>query len=122
MEFSDWVQGQRLQHIVDSYHLQGETPEAFWTELQALLADYPQPLLELALVESLVRGWLRFPMARGLDFLAEVNAQLQHWAIEGQVASFLTSSQFEQITGLDPAPVFGPPRSPEIPFLSHVLR
>jgi hypothetical protein len=105
MEMSDRLQDQRLQHILDSYALMGDEPEKFTLSLQRLLEIYPHFLVELALVETLVKHWLRVPMPRGLAFLQGVTTRLAQWETP-PVESFLTPSQFEQITGLAPHPVF----------------
>lgn len=111
---------QRVKHIVDSYQLEGEQSQAFWLYLEELLQSHPSPLVELAMIETLVTGWLTMPLERGTDFLAKVHHQLQVWQTE-PIASSLTPEQFQQITGLDAAPIFGlpelpPPQSSARPF------
>lgn len=107
MEMPAFVQRQRLSHIVESYTLAGEEPAAFETRLDALATEHPAALIELAMVECLVNGWLRFPLVRGLAFLAEVEARLHAWKSD-PITSFVSPLQFATITGLDPSPVFGP--------------
>ena len=96
---------QRVQHIVDSYLLAGNEPEAFDTYLQNLLSQYPHGLVELALVETLVKNWLTIPMQKGIPFLTTAADQIQQWQQGLQTVS-LTQSQFHQITGLDPEAAF----------------
>lgn len=114
MNLAEELKQQRVKHIVSSYRLDGQEPEAFYYYLSQLLAVYPAPLIELALVESLVNNWLRFPTVRGCKFLAQAHEQLKRWEgyamtvpIELHVASTISPAQFQQITGLDPSPIFG---------------
>ena len=115
MELQEKIKRQRVQHIVSSYHLDGGT-ESFQSALETLLATYPMPLVELALVETLVAHWLKMPLLRGQEFLAEVSNLLKEWeqrilfnetGEEQAIACSVTSAQFYQITGLDPTPIFG---------------
>lgn len=97
---------QRMRHIVSSYHLdQGESPLC-WAYLEDLLRSYPAPLIELALVETLVAHWLRLQYLRGLPFFQKTHQQLQTWEAD-PIVSTLTPGEFYGITGLDPQPIFG---------------
>jgi hypothetical protein len=120
MELQEKIKRQRVQHIVTSYHLDGDLDgdtESFQTALETLLAIYPTPLIELALVETLVTYWLKVPLLRGEEFLAEVGGLLKEWEHhillnetgEARAIACVTSAQFYQITGLDPTPIFGTP-------------
>lgn len=104
------VSRQRVQHIVDSYLLTGNEPRAFETYLHDLLDQYPPGLIELALVETLIRNWLTIPMQKGVPFLAEAHKQVKQWQIKCRRQDLqnidLTHSQFRQITGLDPDSAF----------------
>jgi hypothetical protein len=97
---------QRIQLIVTSYNLAGYDAQAFETYLNALMGQVPLLLLELALVETLMRQWLRVPVERGVQFLAQTQSLLGHWQ-SGKFDGCLTPLHFEMITGLDPAPTFG---------------
>lgn len=100
------VNQQRVRHIVTTYQLAGADSTAFNRALEKWMGIYVASLVELALVETLVDGWLTVPMPRGLHFLHRVQERLHHW--ENQpIVSTLTPEQFHQITGLDPVPVFG---------------
>lgn len=105
MEIWEQLKRQRVKHIVSSYQLDGEDA-AFAFELDLLLQHYPTALVELALVETLVDNWLRLPLVRGREFLVQTHAQLQQWE-DREVISTIAPEQFQQITGLDPNPVFG---------------
>lgn len=105
MEFWEKVSYQRVKYIVDSYELQGESPEDFHEYLEDLLLAYPSPQIELAIAETIVKSWLEIPLVKGMNFLVVVHSHLQSW--EGSTQPTITSSQFKQITGLDPIPVFG---------------
>lgn len=115
MELQEKIKRQRVQHIVNSYHLDGDT-ESFQPALETLLSTYPTPLVELALVETLVIHWLKVPLLRGQEFLVEVSSLLKEWehrillnetSEEQAIACSVTAAQFYQITGLDPTPIFG---------------
>lgn len=115
MVLGERIQQQRVKSIISSYQLAGQDTDAFDSRLDDLLQNYPAPLLELAMVESLIENWLRMPMARGCAFLAQVQQRLDQW----EARSFHTTiapEQFQQITGLSPDPVFGsagtPPSQP----------
>jgi hypothetical protein len=103
------ISHQRVQHIVDSYLLAGDEPGAFETYLHDLLSQYPHGLIELALVDTLVKNWLTIPMQKGVPFLATAHEQLKQWQTDQQqhlLEISLTHSQFHQITGLDPNAAF----------------
>lgn len=126
MELGAQLRWQRVKHIVSSYQLDGHDQEAFEQDLQLLFAHYPSPLIELALVETLVDGWLQVPLLRGCEFLAKVFEQLQQWeeqsllksaSVTQQRANTISPDQFQQITGLDPTPIFGSARSSSQPSL-----
>jgi hypothetical protein len=97
---------QRIEHILDSYQLWGEETVAFQEKLQVWLEQFPGPLVELALVETLIECWLRVPLPRGLAFLAVVECHLARWQ-QQPIVSSITPQEFEQISGLDPRPIFG---------------
>ncbi|MEM8503417.1 MAG: hypothetical protein AAF716_09720 [Cyanobacteria bacterium P01_D01_bin.1] len=103
------INQQRVQHIVDSYLLASSEPKAFETYLRELLHQYPHGLIELALVDTLIKSWLTIPMQKGVPFLAIAHQQIKQWQIEQQQSTqtiSLTRSQFRQITGLDPNSAF----------------
>ena len=79
MDTEDQPNCQRVQHIIDSYHLDGHDKEAFADCLIQLLGMYPQPLIELALTESIVKGWSEIPMPRGMRFIQRVHDRLHCW-------------------------------------------
>jgi hypothetical protein len=97
---------QRVRHIVSSYHLDRGDSSLCAAYLEDLLRQYPAPLIELALTETLVSHWLRLHHLRGLPFFQKTHHQLQLWR-SSPIISTLTPSQFHSITGLDPHPVFG---------------
>ncbi len=96
---------QRIQHIIDSYLLEGNEADPFKTYLQDLLSQYPHGLIELALVDTLTKNWLTIPMQKGVPFLTAVHEQIQQWQQDLQSIS-LTRRQFYHITGLDPEIAF----------------
>lgn len=111
MEIREQLSRQRVKHIASSYQLGGNEAEEFDSGLEELLNIYSTPFIELALVEVLVANWSTVPLVRGMGFLSRVRQQLQVW--EGQpITSRITPEQFQQITGLDPSPVFGPSEFP----------
>ena len=69
MDLQHRIGQQRIQHIIDSYILMGEEASAFESYLGELLSQYPHGLIELALVETLVKSWLTIPMVKGVPFL-----------------------------------------------------
>jgi len=106
MELRKQINRQRVKHIISSYQLNGDETIAFDEVLERLLQTYPSALIELALVETLVDHWLNVPLLRGSAFLERVHTLLQRW--EGQaIVSAIAPEQFQQITGLDPTPIFG---------------
>ena len=106
MEIEQQINQQRVKHVVNSYQLAGNEEAEFGVFLEQLLQKYPPTLIELALVEILVRTWLRIPPIRGVEFLCDVKKKLQEWETQ-PVISTITPAQFQQITGLDPQPIFG---------------
>ncbi len=122
MKFQEAVQQQRVKYIISSYRLNQADSRGFDDYLEMLMVYYPLPLIELALVETLIQNWLQVPMKRGDEFLAQAHAQLQIW--EGYaliqagtapcaIASTITPEQFQQITNLDPSPIFGITNPPQ---------
>jgi len=105
MELQDQLRLQRIKHIISSYELEGNEGDFFHQHLDALWHLYPSPWLELAFAETLVHNWSHPPMERGLQFLVQVDNQLQKWAEHGLI-SVITPEQFQHITGLDPRSVF----------------
>ncbi len=101
MDIQQRINQQRVKHIVDSYALAGDEADAFEAYLSELLDQYPQGLIELALVETLVKNWLTIPMEKGILFLAAAHDWIKQWQLE-PTPSDLTPAQFEKITGLDP--------------------
>lgn len=96
------IDRQRLHYIINNYRLQGEdNTESFEAALAELLNNYPTPIVELAVVETLVAGWLNVPFVRGCAFLHQVHEQLSLWH-NYSIASTLTTTQFQSITGLSP--------------------
>ena len=117
MEIEQKVNQQRVKHVVTSYQLAGNQEAEFELYLEQLLQKYPPALIELALVEILVCSWLRIPPLRGMEFLGEAHQKLQEWESQ-PIASTITPAQFQQITGLDPQPVFGFSKSPRVQSIS----
>lgn len=107
------ISRQRVKHIVDSYHLQGDEMALFEGYLDELMELFPMPAVELALVETLLKNWLTIPMPRGEVFLEEAHELLKQWKASMRVETTVSMEQFKQITGLDPAPVFGPEKPPQ---------
>jgi len=106
MNLQDKIGQQRINHIVHSYNLDGDENANFSAYLSDLMQAYPLPLIELSLVETMVENWLTVPFHRGVVFLSQAHARLQHWESQ-PIVSTLTSEQFSSITGLDPFPIFG---------------
>ncbi|MBD2059614.1 hypothetical protein H6F88_27070 [Oculatella sp. FACHB-28] len=118
MEIREQLSQQRVKYIISSYQLSGNEVDRFNTYLDELLQIYPPPLVELALVETLVDQWSSVPMLRGVEFLTQSHNKLKTW--ENQpIVSTITPSQFQQIAGLDPTPVFG---STELPPTRPIMR
>jgi hypothetical protein len=107
MEIQEQISRQRVKHIVDSYQLQGSDGEMFDDYLEELMQIYPLPLIELAIVETIVNSWLNVPLVKGSLFLTQAHQRLKSWAESQPIISTLTPEQFQQITGLDPSTVFG---------------
>ena len=105
MDLQHRIGQQRIQHIIDSYILMGEEASAFVSYQGELLIQYPQGLIELALVVTLVNSWLTIPMVKGVPFLTTAHERLKAWQ-QNQWQHIthslnLTPAQFSQITGLD---------------------
>jgi hypothetical protein len=107
MNLQNMLGQQRVKYIASSYELAGEETDAFDHYLQELLSLYPTPLIELSMVEALVDNWLNMPLVKGSSFLEQVHQRLKTWEYH-PISSTLTPEQFQQITGLNPQPVFGP--------------
>ena len=114
MQIQEQLNRQRVKHIISSYHLQDDDEKSFWLAIEQLLRQYPAPLIELAIVETLVVSWLTIPLVRGLTFLKQVQQQLYQWESD-PITSRVTPEQFQQITGLDASPICGPSRPPQFP-------
>lgn len=115
MSLQEYLNQQRVKHIVDSYQIDGDEADQFSSYLNELFQAYPAALIELAVTETLVDGWASVPMVRGVDFLKQSHDKLKEWELS-PIVSTVTPEQFQHVTGLDPAPVFGtaelpPPRS-----------
>jgi hypothetical protein len=117
MELGEQLNRQRVKHIVSSYQLDSEDTKPFNDYLDGLLRVYPAPLIELAMVETLVDGWLKVPMLKGREFLVKAHELMKTWegqinepsgSAESKIVSTIAPEQFQQITGLDPSPIFGP--------------
>lgn len=111
MEIQEQINRQRVKHIISSYQLGGNEVSQVDTYLEELLQIYPAPLIELALIETLVDHWLDVPLEKGVKFLTQTHDKLKAWESQ-PIVSTITPEQFQQITGLDPSPVFG---STELP-------
>jgi hypothetical protein len=107
-DIQERISRQRVKHIVESYQLEGSDGDAFFEYLEDILKSFAHPLIELALVEALVQAWKTVPMVKGIPFLQDVHTQLKGWQKE-PIMSTLSRHQFEQITGLDGAVIFGTP-------------
>jgi len=107
MELWEQVSRQRVHYIIDSYELHGDDMEDFDDYLDELLIAYAPPQIELAIVETIVASWLKLPLVKGVEFLAQAHDRLKSWENVDTSKTALTASQFQQITGLDPMPVFG---------------
>lgn len=118
MEIWEQLSRQRVKHIVSSYQLAGDEGNQFNLYLDELMQIYPCPLIELALIETLIDHWLSVPLVRGIEFLTQSHDKLKAW--ENQpIISTITPDQFQQIAGLDPTPVFG---SAELPPACPIVR
>lgn len=118
MELQDRLNQQRPKHIISSYQLAGENSAEVETCLESLFQTYPTPLIELALVETLVDGWLNVPLVRGIEFMHRVCDRLKAWESQ-PIVSTITPEQFQQVTGLDPSPIFG---TAELPPACQIVR
>ena len=118
MEIWEQLSRQRIKHIVSSYELGGEEAHRFDLYLDELLQLYPRPLIELALVETIIDQWLSVPLLRGVEFLTQTHTKLKTWETQ-PIVSTITPEQFQQIAGLDPAPIFG---SAELPPACSIVR
>jgi hypothetical protein len=107
MELWEQVSRQRVHYIIDSYELHGDDTEDFDDYLDELLVAYAPPQIELAIVETIVASWLKLPLVKGMEFLVQAHDRLKSWENTDSSKTALTASQFQQITGLDPMPVFG---------------
>jgi hypothetical protein len=107
MELWEQISRQRAQHIVDSYQLYGEDIDDFEDYLEELLLAYQPPQIERAIVETLVSGWFQLPLVKGIPFIEAVHDRLKAWEVDANMPPTISPAQFQQITGLDPAPVFG---------------
>ncbi|MGD1853552.1 MAG: hypothetical protein ACFB2W_04810 [Leptolyngbyaceae cyanobacterium] len=90
MNIQNCITHPRTHHIVDSYQLKGDDGEAFLDFLTQLLAAYPPSLVELALTETIVRGWSDIPMQRGIPFIETVHKRLQSWQSDSIDPSFIS--------------------------------
>jgi hypothetical protein len=106
MTLEEQINQQRVKHIVSSYQLAGDDIEAFAGYLDELLQTYAMPLIELALAETLLDNWVNVPMRTGILFLQQTHDRLRNWETHS-ISSSLTPEDFQQITGLDPSPIFG---------------
>lgn len=79
MNIQERITRQRVNHIIDSYQLDGDDSDAFANCLAKLLETYPQSLIELALTETIVKGWSEIPMPRGMAFIHSVHERLRAW-------------------------------------------
>jgi hypothetical protein len=118
MEIREKLNQQRVKHIVSSYQLGGNEESYFDSYLEELLQIYPYPLIELALVETLIDQWLSVPLTRGVEFLAQTHSKLKAWE-EQPIVSTITPEQFHHIAGLDPSPIFGSIELPSTPAIGH---
>lgn len=105
MVLEEKIQKQRVKHIVSSYQLEGDEEAQCAHYLDELLRAYPSALIELALVEAIAQNWATLPMPRGVAFFEQVQHLLKSWETE-EISVMLDPEQFQQITGLDPTPVF----------------
>lgn len=118
MEIREQLNRQRVKHIVSSYQLSGNEGNRFEAYLDELLQIYPYPLIELALIETLIDQWLSTPLMRGVEFLAQTHSKLKIWESQ-PIVSTITPEQFQHIAGLDPTPIFG---TSELPPACSVMR
>jgi len=107
MELWEQISRQRVQYIIESYQLYGEAIDDFNDYLEDLLVAYPPPQIELAIVETIIASWLQIPLTKGMKFIEQAHDRLKYWENPANLQTSITASQFHQITGLDPTPVFG---------------
>ncbi|MCG9886460.1 MAG: hypothetical protein MH825_12995 [Cyanobacteria bacterium] len=103
-DYQAYFDRRRPWHIVDSYRLFGEEGDDCRPLLQAWLETMPPPLVELALVETLVAAWRTLPLPRGRVFVRQAQDWLEDWLAGRRVIS-IQPGQFRAVTGLDPEPV-----------------
>ena len=96
---------QRINHIFTAYQLWGSQADRVRQQIIQLLAQYPAPLMELAIVEVLVQQWLTALFPRGLQFIDRVQQWLDACATVG-ISLTVLPPQFQAITGLDPHGVY----------------
>ena len=119
MDIQKRITRQRVNHIIDSYQLDGNDGDAFTNFLDKLLEMYPQPLIELALTEAIVKGWSEVPMQKGMPFIKGVHKQLRCWKPDpepsAQVPGGFTppSSKSLGATSLDVSAINPSPIDPE---------
>ena len=95
MELKQQIEQQRVKHIISSYQLEGEDAIGFHQYLNDLLATYPSPVIELALVEVLV-GWLAtVANAEGLR-VPDADPRSHHFLARTQ------PHQFDRARGISP--------------------
>ena len=92
MEIQKRITRQRVNHIVDSYQLDGDDGDAFTDYLNQLLETYSQSLVELAITEAIIQGWTKIPMQKGLPLLCGVHKLLNSWQPEQPLPSQSSSS------------------------------
>lgn len=118
MELQTQVSQQRVKYILESYQRDGDEQCQIAIYLADLFQSYPTALIELALVETLIDHWVSVPPLRGVAFLNQVHDVLKHWESH-PIVSTVTPNQFQQITGLDPTPVFGSTELPPPRPIAH---
>lgn len=106
MELQERLNQQRVKYITSSYQLAGNDDASVAAYLESLFDRYPAPLIELALVESLVDAWINVPIVRGIAFFEQAHKKLQSWETQ-PIISTISPDQFRYITNLDPTPIFG---------------
>ena len=79
MDIQERISRQRVQHIIDSYQLDGDDGDVFTDYMDQLLETYAYPLIELALTEAIIKGWSEIPMKKGLTFIHGVHERLRFW-------------------------------------------
>ena len=125
MEICAEISQHRIKHIISSYRLDedsGDRLGLFMEYLNGLLALYPAPLVELALVETLIQTWSALPLQRGCSFLVYAHQLVRTWATT-TIAPTMTPAQFQHITALDPTPIFTycAQRSPQPPASQEAI-